>query len=247
MNRLSIPFRNELALVTGGAVRLGCEIALGLARDGYGIALHYHSSSEAANHTAQEIEACGVPCTLIQADLSDPNQVDAIFKTVGELDQPLNVLVNSAAIMPRGKLTELTVAEWDDTLDLNLRAPWLCAKAATRLMQARGGVIINVSDTGARKTWSGFPAYTISKAGLEVLTRLLARTLAPKIRVNAVAPGLILPSDETNPTDWQGLVDRLPAQHPGSSQDVVQAVLFLVHHQYITGETLIVDGGYQLI
>lgn len=244
---MAISFRNELALITGGAVRLGREIALGLARDGYGIALHYHSSIEAANQTAQEIEACGVLCTLIQADLSDPDQVDAGFETLKGLDQPLSVLVNSAAVMPRGKLTELTVAEWDDTLDLNLRAPWLCAKAAARLMLARGGVIINVSDTGARKTWSGFPAYTISKAGLEVLTRLLARALAPKIRVNAVAPGLILPSEGTTPTDWQNLVDRLPARHPGSPQDVVQAVLFLIHHQYITGETLIVDGGYQLV
>lgn len=243
---MTIPFRNELALVTGGAVRLGREIALGLAQDGYGIALHYRSSSEAADQTAREIEAYNVPCTLVQADLSDPTQIKSMFETTYGLDYPLSVLVNSAAIMPRGNLTELTVDEWDATLDLNLRAPWLCAKAATRLMQARGGVIINLSDTGARKTWSGFPAYTISKAGLEVLTRLLARTLAPQIRVNAVAPGLILRSDDTDLADWQRLVDRLPAKHPGAPQDVVQAVLFLIHHQYITGETLIVDGGYQL-
>jgi NAD(P)-dependent dehydrogenase (short-subunit alcohol dehydrogenase family) len=244
---LTIPFRNELALVTGGAVRLGREIALGLARDGYGIILHYRSSSEAAEQTAREIEACGVLCTLVQGNLSDPAQIETIFEKVEGLDYPLSVLVNSAAMMPRGNLTDLTVAGWDDTFDLNLRAPWLSAKAAARLMQARGGVIINISDTGARKAWSGFPAYTISKAGLEVLTRLLARTLAPQIRVNAVAPGLILPSDETGAEDWQRLVDRLPAKHSGTPQDIVQAVIFLIHHQYITGETLIVDGGYQLI
>ncbi len=115
-----IPFRNELALVTGGAVRLGREIALGLAQDGYGIALHYRSSGEAADQTAREIEAFNVPCTLIQADLSDPTQIESIFETVGRQQYPLSVLVNSAAIMPRGNLTELTVAEWDDTLDLNL-------------------------------------------------------------------------------------------------------------------------------
>jgi len=244
---VTVPFRNELALVTGGAIRLGREIALGLAQEGYGIALHYRSSAAKADQTAHEIESYGVPCTLIQADLRNPAQIAIAFETISRLDLPLHVLVNSASAMPRGNLRDLSVAEWDDTMNLNLRAPWLCAQAAARLMEADGGVIINLSDTGARKTWTGFPAYIISKAGLEVLTRLLARTLAPKIRVNAVAPGLILPSDQTDPADWQRLVAKLPVQQPGSPQDVVQAVLFLIHHQYITGETLIVDGGYQLI
>jgi NAD(P)-dependent dehydrogenase (short-subunit alcohol dehydrogenase family) len=242
-----VPFRNELALVTGGAIRLGREIALGLAQEGYGIALHYRSSVVKAEQTAQQIETYGVPCTLIQADLRDPDQIALAFDQISRLELPLRVLVNSASVMPRGNLQELSVAEWDDTLNLNLRAPWLCAQAAARLMEADGGVIINLSDTGARKTWTGFPVYTISKAGLEVLTRLLARTLSSKIRVNAVAPGLILPADQTDPADWQRLVAKLPVQQPGSPQDVVQAVLFLIHHQYITGETLIVDGGYQLI
>lgn len=244
---MAVPFRNELALVTGGAIRIGREIALGLAQEGYGIALQFHSSTTKADQTAEEIKAYGVSCTLIQADLRDPDQVASAFETISRLDSPLRVLVNSASTMPRGSLRELSVAEWDDTLNLNLRAPWLCAQAAARLMEADGGVIINLSDTGARKTWTGFPAYTISKAGLEVLTRLLARSLAPKIRVNAVAPGLILPSDQTDTADWQRLVAKLPVQQSGSPQDVVQAVLFLIHHQYITGETLIVDGGYQLI
>ena len=244
---MTVPFRNELALVTGGAIRLGREIALGLAQEGYGIVVHYRSSAIDAEQTAQEIESYGVPCRLIQADLRDPDQIALVFDQISRLELPLRVLVNSASVMPRGNLQDLSVAEWDDTLNLNLRAPWLCAQAAARLMEADGGVIINLSDTGARKTWTGFPAYTISKAGLEVLTRLLARTLSPKIRVNAVAPGLILPADQTDPADWQRLVAKLPVQQPGSPQDVVQAVLFLIHHQYITGETLIVDGGYQLI
>jgi len=244
---LAAAFRYELAMVTGGAVRLGREIALGLAREGYGIVLHYRSSTAGAELTARQIETHGVPCTLIQADLRDPVHIKSAFETVSGLDHPLTVLVNSASVMPRGDLRELTVAEWDDTLDLNLRAPWLCAQHAARLMQDHGGVIINLSDTGASKTWSGFPAYTISKAALEVVTRLLARSLAPNIRVNSVAPGLILPSDETDSADWQRLVDRLPAKHPGTPQDVVQAVLFLIHNQYITGETMVVDGGYQLV
>ena len=239
--------RNELALVTGGAVRLGREIALALGREGYAIALHYHSSADKAEETAREIETLGVPVYLIQADLREPGQIKACFAKTAELPQSLTVLINSASVMPRGDLRSLPVAEWDDTLAVNLRAPWLCAQAAAELMQSHGGIIINLSDSGARKTWTGFPVYTISKAGLEVLTRLLARSLAPGIRVNAVAPGLILPSEDTLPDEWQRLVQRLPVKRQGSPQDVVQAVLFLIENRYITGETLIVDGGYQLI
>lgn len=239
--------RNELALVTGGAVRVGKAIAMGLAEAGFAVGLHYHSSKDAAEATAREIEKLGVPVYLFEADLRHPDQIQSMFDQIAGLPLPLKVLVNSASIMPRGDLRSLGVAEWDDTLDLNLRAPWLCARAAAILMQDAGGVIINVSDSGARKAWTGFPAYILSKAGLETLTRLLARTLAPAIRVNAVAPGLILPSPDVSEQEWQRLVQKLPAGHAGTPQDVVRAVLFLVENRYVTGETLIVDGGYQLV
>lgn len=244
---MAAPARNELALVTGGAVRLGKAIALGLAEAGFAVGLHYHSSKNAAKETASEIEKLGVPVYLFEADLHDPAQIQNLFDQVAALSLPLRVLVNSASVMPRSDLRSMQVAEWDDTLDLNLRAPWLCARAAAVLMQDAGGVIINISDSGAQKTWTGFPAYTISKAGLETLTRLLARSLAPKIRVNAVSPGLILPSQGIAAEDWERLVNRLPAGQSGSPQDVAQAVLFLIENHYITGETLVVDGGYQLI
>jgi len=239
--------RNELAVVTGGAVRLGRQIALGLARAGYSLGLHYHGSEAQAVNTARDIESLGVPVILCQADLRDPDQVEGVFEKISKSTEPLRVLVNSASIMPRGNLKSMGIDAWDATLDLNLRAPWLCARAAARLMEGKGGVIINVSDSGAGKTWTGFPAYTISKAGLEVLTRLLARTLAPNIRVNAVAPGLILPSEDTPEEDWQRLVKRLPLQQAGTPQDIVQAIYFLIENKYVTGETLHVDGGYQLV
>lgn len=239
--------RNELALVTGGAVRLGKAIAMGLAEAGYAIGLHYHSSIGDAEETAGEIEKLGMQAYLIQADLRDPEQIQSMFDQIAGLPLPLKVLVNSASIMPRGDLRSLQVAEWDDTLDLNLRAPWLCARTAAILMQDAGGVIINISDSGARKAWTGFPTYILSKAGLETLTRLLARTLAPTIRVNAVAPGLILPSPDVAEQDWQRLVQKLPAGQAGTPQDVVRAVMFLVENRYVNGETLIVDGGYQLV
>lgn len=236
-----------MALVTGAAVRLGKEIALALAADGYNIGLHYHSSRLQAEKTAREIEKIGRSVYMIQADLRDPDQIAGLFTQLSTLPNRLGVLVNSASTMSRGNLRRMPTAEWDDTLNLNLRAPWLCARAAADLMGEHGGVIINISDTGARKVWTGFPAYVISKAGLETLTRLLARDFAPNIRVNAVAPGLILPSMVIPPEEWQRLLHKLPAGHSGSPQDVTQAILFLIKNQYITGEVLVVDGGYQII
>lgn len=237
----------ELAVVTGGAVRVGKEIALTLASAGYAVGLHYHSSRPEAEKTAQEIEEHGAPVFLLQADLTDQAEIDDCFAKISALPFALSVLVNSAAVMPHGDLRSLSVVEWDDTLNLNLRAPWLTSKAAAGLMEERGGVIINISDTGAGKVWTGFPAYTISKAGLEVLTKLLARTLAPKIRVNAIAPGLVLSSADTSSEEWQRLVNRLPVKHAGTPAAVAEAVLFLIENRYITGEIVHVDGGYQLI
>jgi NAD(P)-dependent dehydrogenase (short-subunit alcohol dehydrogenase family) len=246
-----------LALVTGAAHRIGRAIAIELGRQGFAIGLHYFQSGEAAEQTAADLTAAGAPVFLLPADLSDPLQVEDLFARVARLPHPLRVLVNSAAVMPRGDLRDLPVERWDAVFDLNLRAPWLCARAAARMMQnpaaanAPGacseGVIINITDSGAQKAWTGFPAYVLSKSALESLTRLLARSLAPSVRVNAVAPGLILPSSGLSLEQWQRLVDRLPLQTAGQPEDVARAVLFLVQNPYITGQVLAIDGGYQLV
>ncbi len=158
----------------------------------------------------------------------------------------LSVLVNSAAVMPRGKAQTLPVEDWDAALDLNLRAPFLCAQQASRRM-ARGGLIVNVSDVGAEKAWSRFPSYTVSKAAIESLTRVLARSLAPSIRVNAIAPGLVLPSENVSPEEWEKLIQRLPLKRAASTEEVTSALEFLIKNEYITGQTIVVDGGYSLV
>lgn len=236
-----------LALVTGAAHRIGLAVAHELSRHGFAIGLHYHQSQRQAEEATAELAATGAPIYRLPADLNDPAQIDDLFARVGQLPHPLRVLVNSAAVMPRGSLSEMAVGDWDSTLDLNLRAPWLCARAAARLMGESGGAVINISDSGANKVWTSYPAYVVSKTALESLTRLLARTLAPLVRVNAVAPGLILPSSELSQEQWQRLVDRLPLQTAGRPADVARAVLFFVQNPYITGQVLAVDGGYQLI
>ena len=236
----------SLALVTGAAQRLGKAIALGLAGAGYAVGLHYNSSKDQAVETAQLVKDMGVPVFLLQADLREPSEIDAMFQQVYMLGFRLKILVNSASIMTRLKVGEITPEQWDETLNTNLRAPLLCSQQAVKRMGA-GGVIINLTDTGASKTWTSYGAYSVSKAGLEVLTRLCARAFAPQVRVNAVAPGFILPSQETSPDDWKQLVKRVPSGKAGSEEDIVRAVLLLVKNGYITGETIHVDGGYGLL
>ena len=237
-----------LAIVTGAAHRLGRVIALELARQGYAIGLHYHRSSAQARSTQAELEAAGAAVFVLPADLRDPAQIERLFERAAGLEHPLQVLVNSAAVMQRGDARTLAVEDWDATMALNLRAPWLCARAAARLMdQHGGGVVINISDSGAQRPWTTYPAYVVSKAALEALTRLLARALAPGVRVNAIAPGLILPSPDLPPEQWHRLVERLPLKMQGQPEDVARVVTFLIHNPYITGQVLAVDGGYQIV
>jgi NAD(P)-dependent dehydrogenase (short-subunit alcohol dehydrogenase family) len=187
-----------LALVTGAAHRLGKVFALTLARQGFDIVIHYHLSQEAALQTQAEVESVGRRAILSQADLTDPIQIQSLVSSLKALD----VLVNSAAFMPGGKVDALTIENWDTSLDLNLRAPFLLSQECAKKM-TDGGLIVNITDVGAQKAWSRYPSYTISKAALESLTRILARALAPKIRVNAIAPGLVLQSDIVSDEEWQ--------------------------------------------
>jgi pteridine reductase len=178
---------SPLALVTGAAHRLGKSFALTLARQGFDILLHYHSAEAEARQTQAEIESLSRRVSLVQADLTDPARIQSLISNL----QSLNVLVNSAAFMPHGNVDSLSIENWDTSIDLNLRAPFLLAQECAKKM-AEGGLIVNITDVGARKAWSRYPSYTVSKAALESLTRILARALAPKIRVNAIAPGFVL-------------------------------------------------------
>src|SRR5512144_25345 len=191
-----------LALVTGAAHRLGKAFVLALARHGYAILLHYRASDVQAQNTATQIRTLGVPVFLSQADLSQPSQITTLFALVDRIPYPLKVLVNSAAIIPAGDARTVSAEDWDAVLNLNLRAPFLCAQEAAKRM-TEGGLIVNVTDVGARKSWSRFPSYSVSKAGLETLTKILARSLAPSIRVNAIAPGLVLQSDVVSSEEWK--------------------------------------------
>jgi NAD(P)-dependent dehydrogenase (short-subunit alcohol dehydrogenase family) len=235
-----------LALVTGAAHRLGKAFVLALARNDYAILLHYRNSDVQAATTATQIRTLGVPVFLSQADLSQPSQITSLFAMVDKIPHPLKVLVNSAAIIPTGDPRTLSAQDWDAVLNLNLRAPFLCAQEAAKRM-VEGGLIVNVTDVGAKKSWSRFPSYSVSKAGLEALTRLLARSFAPGIRVNAIAPGLVLQSDMISTEEWSRLVERLPLKRAATVEEIASALDFLLKNEYVTGQTLVIDGGYSLL
>ncbi len=237
--------QTPLAIVTGAAHRLGKAFALTLAKEGYAVVVHYNDSKQAAQATVDEITALGGLAFPVSADLTQPAQVEAFFRQIDEIPYPLTVLVNSAAVMPSGNLKQLTLETWQSTLALNLTAPFLMAQQVAQRMQQ--GLIVNITDIAVQKTWTNFPAYSVSKAGLEMLTRQLARTYAPAIRVNAIAPGLALKSTEMPVEEWQALASRLPLKRAAEINELTATLKFLLENQYVTGETIRVDGGYSLI
>ena len=240
---------SPLALVTGAAHRLGKVFALTLARHGFDIVLHYHKASEAALQTKAELESVGSRVTLAQADLTNPTEINSLISNLREASprgDSLNILVNSAAYMPSGNVDMLSLENWDTSLDLNLRAPFLLTQECAKLMN-EGGLIVNISDVGAQKAWSRYPSYTVSKAALESLTRILARALAPKIRVNSIAPGFVLQSDIVPAEEWERLINRIPLKRPARPEEIASALEFLLQNEYVTGQTIVVDGGYSLI
>ena len=234
--------RGRVALVTGAGRRLGQAVAVALGAAGARVAVHHHGSVEGARDTAHRITEAGGEARLFRADLREAEAPAALVNAVAAEMGGLHVLVNSAAVMERTPIGSVTPAQWDAMMALNLRAPFFAAQAAAPHMRD-GGVIVNVADLAAYETWPAYVPHGISKAGVVQLTRAMARALAPAVRVVGVAPGVVL-----LPEGWDDAVaDRLaattPLGRPGTPEDVVRAVLYLLDADYVTGETLVVDGG----
>lgn len=235
--------RDRIALVTGAGHRVGRAIALGLAGRGATVAVHYHRTREGADEVAREIERLGARARTFAADLADARAPAELIRRVDEAMGGIDILVNSAAVMERTPFGEVTPERWDEIMALNLRAPFLLAQAAAPLLTARGGAVVNIADLAAFETWPAYLPHGISKAGIVYLTRALARVLAPAVRVNGVAPGAVLLPEHWEPRDAEHLVRTTPLARLGSPDDVVRTVLFLLESDYLTGETIIVDGG----
>jgi pteridine reductase len=238
-----VELKGRVALVTGAGTRVGRVIALALGRAGMSVAVHYAGSEKGARATAADIMRGGSEARTLPGDLVDPATGPRLIEHTVKVFGSLDVLVNSAAVMLRTPVGEVLVEDWDAMFALNLRAPFFLCQAAARVMGERGGAIVNIADLAAFETWRGYVPHSITKAGILQMTRGLAHALAPKIRVNAIAPGAVLLPEGPNQDLAEKLIATTPLGRIGTPEDVAQAVLYLLAADYVTGETLIVDGG----
>ncbi len=233
--------KNKAALVTGGAVRLGKAIALALAGHGFDIALHYNSSQAEALKTADEIKDCGVDCELFQLDLSEANQFSEFMAAVCKRFPNLNLLVNSASGYIEAAVSETTLAIFDSQMTVNLRAPFFLTRAFSKL--CKKGSVINIIDNKIAFNQYPYSAYLLSKKGLAEFTKMAAIEFAPSIKINGIAPGIIMFSDSNNRDyiDWR--IKGIPLRKKGETEYITDMIIYLVENSFITGQIFFVDGG----
>jgi pteridine reductase len=236
---------NKAALVTGGARRIGREIALSLAAGGWDVVLHYSSSSEDAARTADEIRALGVDCQLIGCDLADSRRMLELLPAAMELAPELELLVNNASMFERSSIAETETELFDAHMAVNLRAPFFLTRDFARLCGQ--GHVLNLLDTRIVRSEFAYAAYTLTKKALAELTRMAAREFAPKIRVNAVAPGLILPPADEDCEQFERMAARIPLECNGHPRQIAEAAMYLVASEFVTGQIIHVDGGEHLL
>jgi len=239
-----VQLEGKAALVTGAGTRIGQAIAIGLAESGCDVAIHYHGSADGAAATAQAVRKAGRRAELLPADLSDANAARALADQAARALQRLDVLVNSAAIMVRQPIETVTPESWDLTLNVNLRATFFVAQGAVPHLRRTKGKIVNIADLAGLEPWPAYIPHSVSKAGVVMLTKALARALAPDIAVNAIAPGAVLMPDDWDQQSRDHIRATSPLERLGSPGDVVAAVRFLLAGtDYATGTVLVVDGG----
>jgi pteridine reductase len=236
-------------LITGAAKRIGAACARLLHQEGCNILLHYHRSQAAAEKLATELNTVRENTVhLVQANLLDELELQVLIDQAKNCWGGVDVLLNNAAQFYPGLVGSVSSADWDNLLNSNLKAPFFLSQALAPVLAARQGCIINIGDIYAEKGLLAYPVYSISKAGLQAMTKCLAKELAPNIRVNAVAPGAILwPENGLSDSEQQQILQRIALQRPGRVEDIAKAVRFLIADaDYITGHTLTIDGGRSL-
>ncbi len=235
--------RGRSALVTGAGRRLGRELAIALGACGMRVGVHYHSAADGARETLKRVEGAGGQAQLFRVDLANAAGPAQLAAEVTAAFDSLDVLVNSAAGMVRTPFGAVSAADWDAIFALNLRAPFMLAQALAPALAHARGAIVNIADLAAFETWPSYIPHGISKAGVIQMTRALARVLAPEVRVNAIAPGAVLLPDSFTEDDSNRLQETTPLGRIGAPGDVTAALLYLLESDFVTGETLIVDGG----
>ena len=236
------------AVVTGGAIRLGRAIALRLAEAGMHIVVHYGSSADEAEQTCDDIRSHGVRATSVQADLMNPEHAaDVIFQAAEQEFGGVDVLVNSATIFEPARLADTSDELFDRHLQINLKSPFFLAKRfVAQLGERQEGAILNIADWRATHPDPNYLAYTLTKSALVSLTEGLAKDLAPRVHVNAIAPGAILPPPDESEAEFEKRGENNLLGHTGSAADIAEAAIYLLESNFITGHLLYVNGGEHL-
>jgi NAD(P)-dependent dehydrogenase (short-subunit alcohol dehydrogenase family) len=237
----------KAALVTGGARRIGRALSLGLAAEGYAVAVHHHNSQAEARKLVAEIEKVGGKAAALPADLADEAQVHRLLPEAESALGLIGVLVNNASVFENDLAATVTRDSWDRHLEVNLRAPFvLMQDFAARLPRENGGVVVNMVDERVWNLTPYFVSYTLSKAGLWTLTQTMALALAPRIRVNAIGPGPTLPSPRQSVEQFTGQYRAMPLQRGTSPAEIAAALRFILAAPAVTGQMIALDGGQHL-
>lgn len=235
----------EAALITGGAQRIGKEIAIVLAILGFDIALHYHRSAAEAKKTARHIRSYDARCEIFQCDLSREKEASGLMARVRKKFPHLRLLINSASVFEPSRLASGNLKVFHRHFDTNFKAPYILSSQFARL--CRRGQIINILDTNITKTKTAHADYLLSKKCLAELTKLAAIQFAPLVRVNGIAPGLILPPKNNTDAYLDRLAQKIPLKTKGHPSQIAQTVQFLIENGYLTGQIIFVDGGEHLL
>lgn len=239
--------KGKSVLITGGAKRIGREIALALARSGADIAITFQTSGREARKTVAEIKALRVHGLRVKCDIRDEKSIKAAIAAAQQEFGRIDILINNAAIYETVDFDKLTAAQWDNMFATNARGPFLVAKHAAKELRRRQGRIINIGSLGGLRPWATHAHYGASKAALHALTQSMAKAYAPDIVVNCVAPGMIEAADETGTAHARRFAAKTPMGRNGSAQDVAEMVrLLATAPRFVTGQIIVVDGGLGL-
>lgn len=239
----------KTVLITGAAKRIGKEIALGFAKDGWNVIIHCNNSIAEARELAREIGKCKVRTALLQADLEDENEVVQIFPQIFSVFEKVDCLINCAAVFEKDSFDSVSLETWNKHMMINLRAPFLLMQDFAAQFASNDGSIgniINITDQKTVRPNPAFFSYTLSKCALADMTKMVALALAPNIRVNAIAPGIVLPSPEMNAKEMEAKIATLPLKQKTNPLQIYNAIKFILNTDALTGETIIIDGGQHL-
>jgi len=238
-----ISLSGRVALVTGAGRRVGRAIAVALGAEGMRVAVHYNASSAGAEETCRLIVERGGAAEIVSGDLTRVATCEQLIDDVVARFGALDLLVNSAAIMVRTPIGTVTEEQWDEMNALNVRAPFFLTQRAAPALRAARGSVVNIADLAAFETWKGYVPHGMTKAAVVQMTRALAHALAPEIRVNGIAPGVVLLPEHFDVAESEHLRATTPLQRIGTPEDVAEAVLYLARADFVTGEIIRVDGG----